>query len=193
MRNIECEIRSFVTEEQFKKLRAYFRKEAEFLGSDKSVTYYFNSPEDLRIQKNSTHSKVWLKKGKMHDNDREEIEIRCPKEDFEKLKSLFSALGYKVSVKWYRARNSFKWGDIDVALDFTKGYGYITELEKMASEEDKTETLEYLKSKMNKLGLIETPKEDFDKKYEYYKENWRELVDGPDGKAIEDPRQSRDK
>ena len=51
-KNIECEIRSFISEKEYKKLIARFKKEAEFLGADEQVTYYFDSKEDLRIQKN---------------------------------------------------------------------------------------------------------------------------------------------
>jgi len=176
MPNIECEIRSFVDENLYKSLIERFKKEAEFLGEDEQITYYFDSEADLRIQKNNNFSKIWLKKGKIHDEDREEIEIRGAREDFEKMERLFLALNYQVQIKWFRKRNAFKWGDIDVALDYTRGYGYIIELEKMADENEKEKTVEYLKEKMNGLGVVLTPKEEFDKKYQYYKENWKQLV-----------------
>lgn len=176
MKNIEVEIRSFITEEQYKNLIERFKREAQFLGEDEQVTYYFDTPQDLRIQKNTNYSKTWLKKGNLHDDHREEIEVRYAKEDFEKLEQLYLALGYNVQIKWFRNRHSFKWGDVDLAIDYTKGYGHIVELEKMCEESEKENALSLLKSKMQEIGVELASKEDFQKKYEYYKARWQELV-----------------
>ncbi|MCL5016203.1 MAG: CYTH domain-containing protein [Patescibacteria group bacterium] len=174
--NIECEIRSFVTEDEYERLVEELKKKAEFLGEDNQVTYYFDSDQDLRIQKNDNFSKVWLKKGSLHDEHREEVEIKCAKDDFDRLNDLFTSLGYGIDIKWLRRRLSFKWDSIDVALDYTKGYGYIIELEKLVGEGSEEETLEHLKKRMNELGISLTPKEEFDAKYKHYKENWESLV-----------------
>ena len=176
MNNIEVEIRSFISEEQYKKLIERFKKEAQFLGEDEQITYYFDCPQDLRIQKNTTYSKVWLKKGKLHDDHREEIEVRYAKDDFEKMEQLFLALGYKPQIKWFRTRHSFKWNDIDVAVDYTRGYGYIIELEKMSSEAEKESVLAMLKEKLEGIGVSLTPKDEFAKRFEHYKTHWQELV-----------------
>jgi len=187
MKNIECEIRSFITKEQFEKLFDFFNKNAESLGYDEQATYYLNGDADLRIQQNKDYSKIWMKKGKIHDEAREEIEIRFARDDFEKLEKLFLALGYEVEIKWFRERHSFKWSDINVCLDFTRGYGYIIELEKICREEEKgaaeiesqkkRESISYyLKLKMAELGVALTPREEFDSKYIYYKENWKKLI-----------------
>ena len=173
---IEVEIRSFITREKYEEFLEFFRKEGEFLGEDFQETYYFGAKEDLRIQRNNSFSKIWMKKGKIHDERREEIEIKFARGDFEKLEAIFLALGFSVSVKWLRKRRSFRWRGIDVAVDFTKGYGYILELEKMADESGKEKTLELLKRKMETLGIPLTPKAEFDKKFQYYRENWKKLV-----------------
>lgn len=170
---IEVEIRSFITKEKYLEMIERLKKEGEFLGEDCQETHYFGAKEDLRIQRNNFFSKIWMKKGKIHDESREEIEIRFDRGDFEKLERLFLALGFSVSVKWFRTRHSFKWHDIDVAVDFTKGYGYIIELEKICAEEEKEKAFELLKNELNALGIPLTPKEEFDKKYQYYKENWK--------------------
>ena len=176
MKNIEVEIRSFISPEQYGQLIDFFTSNGTFLSEDEQVTYYFDSKEDLRIQKNKFYAKVWMKKGKIHDDSREEIEIKVPVDDFEKLEKLFLSLGYVISIKWFRQRHSFRWKDLDVAVDYTKGYGYILELEQMAAEEDKEKVLQFLKLKLAELGLAETPKLVFDDKYKYYKENWERLV-----------------
>lgn len=176
MENIEVELRSFISEQRYQELIEFFKKEGEFINEDYQETYYFDSDEDLRIQRNNFFSKIWLKKGKLHDDHREEIEVKCKKEDFEMLEKTFLALGYNIQIKWFRKRHTFKWQDISVMVDYTKGYGHILELEKMSTEEQKHETLELLRQKLASLNIELTPKEDFNKKYEFYKQNWKELT-----------------
>lgn len=176
--NIEVEIRSFISKEKYEELLKFFNKNAEFVNEDYQETYYFNSLEDLRIQKNNFFSKIWLKKGKIHDDYREEVEIKFHKDDFEKLEKLFKILGYGIEIKWFRTRHTFKWQEIDIMLDYTKGYGYIIELEKMSDEENKEKALNLLKDKLKSLNIKETSKEEFNTKYEHYKKNWKELTKG---------------
>ena len=174
--NIEVEIRSFITKEKYEELIKFFTEHGELVSEDYQETFYFDTPQDLRIQKNNFYSKAWLKKGQLHDDHREEIEVKFHKEDFEELEKLFNALDFNVEIKWFRNRHTFKWKDIEVMLDYTKGYGYIIELEKMSTEEDKEKTLEELKLKLQELDIPLTPKEDFKNKFEHYKQNWRSLT-----------------
>jgi len=173
---IECELRSFLSEERFDVLRERLTLEGECLGTDEQVTYYFEGPRDLRIQKNGSYAKVWLKKGEMHDDAREEIEIRTAKENFEALYELFLTLGYAVSIEWYRTRHTFKWHGIDVMLDHTRGYGHIIELEKCCDPERKTETLEELHRLLGELGVMQTPVEEFRKRFDDYRQHWRTRI-----------------
>src|SRR3989338_4493157 len=173
---IEVEARSFITKEQYEKLLEFFKQNSKLLKEDYQETFYFNCEQDLLIQKNNFYSKVWLKKGKMHDNSREEIEIKFDKSQFETLEQLFLALGFEVQIKWFRKRFEFEWEKITVDLDYTKGYGYIIELEKMSSEAEKEKDFETLKQKLLSLGINLSSKEEFDKKYQDYKTNWKELT-----------------
>jgi len=174
--DIEVEIRSFISKEKYVELMEFFKKEGRFWSEDYQETFYFDSKEDLRIQMNNFYSKVWLKKGKLHDKHREEIEIKFDKNDFEKLEKLFLILGFNVQVKWFRTRHTFEWEGISVMIDYTKGYGYIIEFEQMSTEKEKETTLSFLKEKFKLLNIPLTPKEEFDKKYQHYKENWKKLV-----------------
>jgi len=174
--DIEVEIKCFISKENYQRLLDFFKSNAEFINEDYQETYYFNSVEDLRIQRNNSFCKIVLKSGKIHDYHRKELEIKLDKNDFEKLEKLFNALGYEIEIKWFRKRNNFKWQDIDVSLDFTKGYGYILELEKMSNEENKEKNLLLLREKLKLLGVNETRKEEFDKIFENYKKNWKELT-----------------
>lgn len=173
---IEVEIRSFISKEKYEELLEFFKKEGEFLNEDVQETHYFDCEEDLRIQKNNFFSKIWMKKGKMHDERREELEIKFGKDNFDKLKEIFTSLGYKTTVKWFRNRHEFKWQGISVMLDYNKGYGHILELEKMSDEGDKDMNLEILKQKLKALGVPLTPREEFDKKLDHYSKNWKNLT-----------------
>ncbi|MEX0931161.1 MAG: CYTH domain-containing protein [Candidatus Paceibacterota bacterium] len=174
--NIETEIRSFISKEKFDELLDYFTKNTSLEKEDYQETFYFDCDEDLRIQRNNFFSKIWMKKGKIHDDHREEIEIKFDKNEFENLEKLFLSLGYTIEIKWFRKRFEFKWNDTTVCLDFTRGYGYIIELEKMCTEDTKVKEFENLKQKLISLNVDITPKEEFNKKFLYYKENWRSLV-----------------
>lgn len=174
---IEVEVRSFITKEKYDKLLEFFKRNAEFVKEDYQETYYLDSDADLRIQRNNFFSKIWLKKGKLHDDSREETEIKFKIGDFEKLERLFLDLGFNVEIKWFRKRYHFKWEKIDVMLDHTRGYGYIIELERISSEEEKEKIFEMLKTKLKIIGVKPTPREEFDRKYKYYKKNWRKLVE----------------
>lgn len=176
MHTIEVEVRSFVTEEQYDELLSFFRKEGMLVSEDTQETHYFDCDADVRIQKNDTGAKIWMKGGALHDDHREETEIPVNGEDFNKLEKVFCTLGHGTEIKWFRKRYTFTWDDVTVCLDDTKGYGRILELEQMASEDTKEEVLNGLKEKMKTLGIPITPKEEFKKKFEEYKKNWKTLV-----------------
>ncbi len=174
--NIEVEIRSFITKEEFEKLFIFFENNAKFLKEDYQETFYFNTEEDLRIQRNNLFSKIWMKKGKIHDKHREEIEVSFDRNDFEKLEKLFLSLGFKIEIKWFRKRYEFLWDDITVCLDFTKGYGYIIELEKMTNEEGKEREYKMLLKKLKLLGVKITPQKEFNESFLDYKNNWKKKL-----------------
>jgi predicted adenylyl cyclase CyaB len=176
MENIEVEVRSFITKDEHDRLLKYFKKNAIFVKEDYQETFYFDCEEDLRIQKNNFYAKIWLKKGNIHDDHREEIEIKTETVEFDKMEQLFLSLGYDVEIKWFRKRIQFNWDEIKVCIDYTRGYGYIIELEQMSTEEKKEEVFVILKNKLESLDIIISPKEKFKERFEYYKKNWRELT-----------------
>jgi predicted adenylyl cyclase CyaB len=174
--NIEAEVRSFINETKYNELLDYFKTNAKLSKEDYQESFYFDCEEDLRIQKNDFFAKVWLKKGNLHDDHREEIEVKFDKEDFEKLENLFITLGYQVEIKWFRKRFEFDWKGITVCLDYSKGYGYIIELEKMCNEADKESVVVKLKEKLQALNIEISSKEEFTEAFENYKKNWKELT-----------------
>jgi predicted adenylyl cyclase CyaB len=175
-KNIEVELRSFITKEQYEMLIAFFKMEVPDHYNDNQVTYYFDAPMDVRIQKNSVCSKVWMKKGEMHSSAREEVEIKFEQEYFDKLEQIFVGMGYPVKVKWFRNRHSFSWNGCEVSIDSNKGYGYIIEIEKMTNEEGKEAALQKIRTMFAALEVKITPKEEFDAKYAHYLANWQTLT-----------------
>ena len=173
---IEVEVRSFISKERYYELLKFFNQTATLVKEDFQETHYFDCEQDLRIQKNKFGSKIWMKKGKIHDDFREEVEIKTKPEDFDNLGKLFNNLGHGVEIKWLRDRKQFDWNGIKVCLDFTKGYGYIIELEKIGTDENKEELHKELQEKLKELNIPLTTKEEFNAQYEYYKSNWKRLI-----------------
>jgi predicted adenylyl cyclase CyaB len=176
MKNIEVELRSLINKEQYNKLNRFFRQQGEYLGEEKQITYYFSGQNDLRIQKSNSYAKIWMKKGRLHDTAREEIEIKFRKQDFDLIYKLFLSLSFTKEIEWRRKRRNYKWHGASVALDYTEGYGYIIEMEMMTNKADRKIATSILVKKFAELGIAITPKEEFNKKFNYYKKNWQKLL-----------------
>lgn len=175
-KNIEVEIRAFISPKEYLNLLKFFKKNFKLVKEDNQETIYFDCDKDLRIQRNNFTSKIWLKEGKLHDDCREEIEIHTDRSNFDNLQKLFSSLGYKQDIKWIRDRKEFDWNGIKVCLDYTIGYGYIIELEKISTKKEENKALTLLRSKLEELKIKETPKEVFNEAYDNYKKNWRTII-----------------
>jgi len=177
---IEVEIRSFLTPERYQDLLAFFSKEGISMGTEEQETHYLDLDNDLRIQQNPSYSKIWMKKGKIHDESREETEVRLPAEGFGPISRIFEKIGLSPKVKWFRTRNTFSWNGVSVMLDHTKGYGHIIELEILTDEKGKEAALESLKQRLAEIGVPLTPREEFQKRYESYVQNWKEHTGSTD-------------
>lgn len=173
---IEVEARSFISEEKYNEFMNYFKKNTDYLGEDEQITVYFSGEKDLRTRLTSKDARIIVKEGKIHDKGREELEIVLPRKDFDNINKILELLGFKIKVKWFRKRQVFKWNDIKLYLDFTKGYGHTIELERFCNEEEKQKTHDYLIKKLKSLDLPLTTKEEFTKRFDYYVKNWRKLV-----------------
>lgn len=173
---IEVELRSFITKDKYDELIGFFGKSGELINEDYQESHYFDENGTFRIQKNNFFGKLWLKKGKLHDEQREELEVKIDKKDFDTLEKLLTAAGHKVHIKWFRNRHTFEWQGISAMVDYTKGYGYILELEKMSDEQNKDKDLAMLKERFAQLNIPITPREEFDRKYKEYVANWQILT-----------------
>jgi len=176
-KDIEVEVRSFVDDEQFENIKNNLDKGCEFVKELKETTVYFSGEKDLRMRENETEAFVILKEGKIHDDSRKEFEVKIAKDDFNNMAELFQSLGYEIEIEWQRNRLEYKNGDMKILLDDTKGYGKILELEKMVEGGNEDEAHLLLIEEINRLGISKiTSKEEFNEKFEYYKQNWKTLI-----------------
>jgi predicted adenylyl cyclase CyaB len=173
MRNIEVELRSFLTQEEYNRLILFFSTNARLIRSDEQETHYLDHSKDIRIQRSKNFAKVWLKKGKIHDEAREEIELKVKPEQFGILQKMFKELDLGTKIVWLRARKVFTWEGVTVMIDDTKGYGKILEIEIITSKDRKDEALSLLHQKFTQLGIQVTPREVFSRRFEDYTQNWR--------------------
>ncbi|MGV8142799.1 MAG: hypothetical protein ACP5NS_04160 [Candidatus Pacearchaeota archaeon] len=177
MENIEVEIRSFITEEKYYELIDYFTKNGTKIKYEDDETEYYADQGAVRLWQNEGEAKIILKSGEIHDEQREENEISVKKEDFPTLQKMFQTLKIDTQIKWKRKRYTFNWKGITAQLGDNKGYGYILELEMLSNKESQDKNKEILKDKFKELDIPITPKEEFKKKYEQYKNNWKTLIE----------------
>ncbi len=176
-KNIEVEARTFISDGQYDGIKKILEKDFELEKELKEITVYFSGGKDFRLRQNETEAYLILKKGKIYDDFHKEFEIRIGRKDFDNMKELLESLGYQVEIEWYRNRLAYKGDDMEILLDDTRGYGKILELEKMAEEGREKETHDELVREMERFGIKElTLREEFDRRYENYKRNWRDLI-----------------
>lgn len=175
-KNIEVEVRSFISDKLFNEILSKLKITARFIKETSEETVYFSGKKDLRLRRNGKEAFLILKEGKIHDDYRKEFEVKFNVSDFNNMKDLLKSLGYKIEIKWFRKRLEFKQDDIKILLDNTKGYGKIIELEKMVQVGEEKDTYKKLKDKLKSFNIEITPKKEFNKAFEYYKKNWKDLI-----------------
>jgi predicted adenylyl cyclase CyaB len=174
---LEVEVQSFVSPEDYHRLKRFLDKHAQLKEELDQETHYLDAPVDLRIQKDNTAARLWLKSGRVHDEIREEVEVACSPDDFDKLATITAELGFQAEIKWFRHRLLYDWNGIKVCLDHTRGYGHIIELELMSKASEKESNLSLLNKKLKELRVTKTPREEFRKKFANYKNNWKKLLE----------------
>lgn len=177
MATIEVELRSYIAEDKYDDLLRFFKSQCRMFTSDDQVTYYFDAPIDIRLQRNLHGSKIWMKKGKMHSSSREEVEVHFSRDDFDSLEKMFLMLGYPVKVKWYRKRHIFVWKGFEVCLDDNRGFGRVLEIEKKTESSGKAVALREIEKAFEELGVAVTPQEEQAKRYAHYVKNWKKLTE----------------
>lgn len=176
VKTVEVEARSFVTPKKWRELNQYFKKHGRLVEANFDQTVYFDAPKDLRTRLDKNSAFLILKEGRIHDEGREEIEIALPKKSFADLENLLERLGFKVKIRWYRKRRVYQWRGVRVYLGITLGYGQVIELEKMVTLEGKDKVHQRLTKMLEGLKVDITPKEEFEKRFAHYAQNWPSLI-----------------
>lgn len=172
----EVELRVILNQTQYENVFVYLKNNSCFLNNEKQITYYFDTPVDTRIQITNDYSRFWQKKGKMHDEIRQEYEIMLQKKDAKTVINIFENLGFSIKVAWYRERSSFKYNDINIALDNTIGYGQILEVEIIDDGLNFELAKEKLLKFLNQLNFEPTPKSIFNEMFNDYLNNWKMIT-----------------
>lgn len=175
----EFEKRAFVSEAKYEELLRRFALKGLKLESKRQITYYLSLPADTRVQISSDGSgKVWQKLGTIHDDAREEIELKITRDEAADVLRIFKNAGVEVKVAWCRERTKFIDGEVSVFLDNTVGYGYVVEVEMKGEIDVKEECLARLNEYLSDLDIAVTPREVFDKAYADYLASWKEKIGG---------------
>lgn len=169
----EVEVRSFLSEEEYQRIIAFFKKEGGT--TDVQEITMYNAPADLRLIRSHHLSKICMKKGDLHDVSREEIEVEVKSEDIASLQKIFATLGLQEKIKWYRTRHTVFWEGVQVTIDDIRGAGFVFELE-IQTDGDTNIALATLREKLRRLNITETSKEEERKRFSYYATHWKELT-----------------
>ncbi len=176
MRNMEVETRSFLSGDEYVRLIKFMESDAEHVEDDEQSTFYLSGENDVRLQKNSSGAKIILKGGKIHDEYREEIEVKFKKEDFDNMVAVVCAAGHEIEIKLFRMRKEFLWRGTKVCIDRTKGYGDIIEIEILCGEDEVSDARKKVGELMKELDVAQTPRYVFEERFNHYKKNWRRLI-----------------
>lgn len=176
---INVELRSFIKPEKYKEL---IEKYNNILHTEKQISYFFNSNEDLRFMKTKRYSEICIKEGNMHDDIKKEKNVKIDSKYNENMSYILNNLGYIPQVKWFRTRSnaSLEFG-IDLFLDYTVGYGYIIEVSKNIEDSSKADITKIeLGNFLESLDIDITSKDEFNKKYDEYILNWEKFTERVD-------------
>ncbi|MGE5456632.1 MAG: CYTH domain-containing protein [Ignavibacteriales bacterium] len=169
----EVEQRSFISKEKYNELINDFKNKKVKFNESKQITYYFKGDTDFRIMYTKDYTKMWLKKGQIHDDAREEMEVLVDNKYRSDLSKMLECLGYEVEIKWFRKRLEGSYQDIKLTIDYTAGYGYIVEVEKIVTDESLIdETKNKLVDILKSFNIEISDKQEFKDKYSDYKINW---------------------
>lgn len=133
-KNIEIEMRARFNREKYKELEKFLKNNAVDLGKDdKDVCFYIMEDKLLKVSDNKSRgdAKITLKLNRIGKGSHfEEIEFPIDKNDSEKAKKLFDHLDcFKYCVRSFQKRHNFLYKGVEIALKYSKNWGYHLELE----------------------------------------------------------------
>ena len=139
-KNIEVEFRSRFDKAKYGKVLAFLQKNAKDLGADdKRVWFFVMSDKLLKVTHNVSRktAKITLKLTKIgHGSSFEEIEFPINEKDVEKAIEVFTAIGHEYLVEPTILRHDFEYKDVELAIKYSKTWGYHMELEVLINSKE---------------------------------------------------------
>lgn len=157
---IEIEKRGLLTKEKYDELLAFLNGHAKSLGEDdKDVVYYIYDDKLLKVVNNISkgNAKVSLKMNKLGDSvATKEIEVSFGQSDYIKMKKILDIVASAPKIiEGTQKRKNFMYNDCEIAVKWSKDYGYHFEIEKVTDDEKNIDVLEKeINSVIDELGLV---------------------------------------
>lgn len=138
--SIELEYRACISEEDFLRLREFLSENGRTIGNDNKDTYFFIwSDKVIKVvfNKESGKAKISLKPGRIGEQSHfNEIELKIDANEAEKAVELFKILNPEDIQFVYQFRTNYEYKGIEIALKYTRSWGFHLELEIMLTDLD---------------------------------------------------------
>lgn len=157
---IEIEKRGLLTKERYNQLLTFLGEYAKNLGEDdKDVIYYIYDDKLLKVVNNLSkgNAKVSLKMNELGGGvATKEIEVFFDQKDFFNIKEIFDTTSQaKQIIEGNQKRKNFMYKGCEIAVKWSKDYGYHFEIEKTTDDEKSIDILEKeINFIVDELGII---------------------------------------
>jgi len=157
-KRIEIEFRAIFSEKKYNQLKKFLDQNAENLGPDDKNVFFFILPDKLLKvvdNKSKRTAKIVLKLNKIgRGSDFEEIEIPINPSQVKKAVDMFKKLGFTEIQESFQKRHNYKYKDVEIALKWSKIWGYHIELEVLITQaSEKGGAEERIKRVAKELGI----------------------------------------
>jgi len=173
-KSIEIEFWAMFDEAKYNQLGDLLNSVAQDLGEDDKNVYFFILPAKLlKVSNNISKqtAKITLKLEKIgKGNAFEELEIPISPDEVDKSVHLFKELGFDYIVESFQKRHNYLYEGVELALKYSKDWGYHLELEIVVDDESKKDAaIAMIKRVAEKLKVTLMTNEElleFTKKFE---------------------------
>jgi len=158
MPTFEVEFRAVFDEQKHRELNSFLQEHGTDLGADDKRVWFFVMPDKLlKVTHNTSRhtAKVTLKLTKIgHGSSFEEIEFVIPENEVATAVRLFTSLGHDYLLEPTILRHNFEFDGVEIALKYSKSWGYHAELEIVVDDMAKKPEAEHKIAEFaEKLGL----------------------------------------
>lgn len=142
----EIEFRARFDETTYNKIKRVLDDTAEDLGADDKDNFIYIFPDkSLKVVHaiSQNKAKVALKINRLGQaNEFEEIEASFDPQDFNKMATIFTKMGFKDVQRAFQKRHNYKLNGVEIALKYSDMWGYHAELEIVVSDKSQQEKAE---------------------------------------------------